>query len=390
MSGSLLGLSTGYGGPPSGTSPITIQQKVVYTVFPITVEQRKGAEPNPKYGGDVDKEHMRILRTEPTVMEKSVARLMGAGGMSRESQLYVFSVLNGWGNAAKTKAELVRTVVFTGFAGNDSSAERTGMPSFLHGQFTLTPYVGPDDVLSGDSLYWDFPENDAEALQISKKIGTSKSLPLGMSRRTVILRKYDPRKQGMTRRAIRKTNDLPPNKLKTHAMAGVDAFYKAHVDIVDSLKKVFLLGMLARDAVMTPGSTKEDIITAVKQNADIERGARRLGLLMADGVTADNEAVHSAIISMLMPVSRGELMYDPAKASMDPKRRTRAYDRGEKILKHIQGGGILPNGLMEANVVEHLLASQAVGIDEITSRIVAKAISSGRPGDDIDVMTFVQ
>jgi hypothetical protein len=396
MSGALLGLDQGYGGPGPGTNPITVQQKIVYTAFTVSGAERKDSADS-FYGGDVDDDSMRPLRGEPLVMERKLAPL-SLSNITRESQLFVFSCINRWGDSKKSKAELVRELVFGGFAGHDGAEnlrgasdrdERRALPVFFGGSFMIT-YNGPDTILTGDLLYWDLPETDDESLRIMKNWRHLKTRPVP-GRRTVILRKYDPNVQGMRRRAIRATNEASNEKLSEHAAGRVDQFYKSHVDIVDCLKKVFLLGMVAKDAVADDTNTAAAILNSVKANgADIDKYASRLGLHVAGGVNSTNREVHAAFLSMIAPSNRAELMYEPSKGRRPPTSASGTYTKGERILKHIQAGGVLTNGTKSANVLEHLLASQAVGQHDISSRIVARALSSAKTGGDLDIVEFVQ
>ena len=85
-----------------------------------------------------------------------------------------------------------------------------------------------------------------------------------------------------------------------------------------------------------------------------------------------------------MPAKKEENMYDSGKGKMAPHEVR--YNAGERVLKQIQGGGMQPNGLFEANVTEHLLAAQASGQYDITSRVVARAISGAKTGGDLDIV----
>jgi len=398
MSGAFLGLDQGYGGPAPGTNPITIQQKIVYTAFTVSGSGRADLFKDPKYGGEVNDDTMRPLRGEPLVMERKLAPL-SMSNITRESQLFVFSCINHWGDRSMSKSDLVRELVFAGFAGHDGAEnlrgasdkdERRGIPTFFGGSFSIT-YNGPDTILTGDLLYWDLPETDRDSLSIMKNWRHLKTRPVP-GRRTVILRKYDPEKQGMRRKAIRSTNDASDDDISSHLRGGTDSVYKSHVDIVDCLKKVFLLGMIAKEAVMAEGLDATAIRESViDQDDDIAKAAGRLGLHMTErGVHKDNRAVHDAFLSMIAPKNRAELMYDPSKGRYAPTSPEGQYTRGGKVLKHIQGGGILADRTKCANVLEQLLCSQAVGQHDISSRIVARAISSGKTGSDIDIVEFVQ
>jgi hypothetical protein len=253
---------------------------------------------------------------------------------------------------------------------------RTNVEAFP--RFSEARSNGPDTILTGDLLYWDLPDDDKESRSITKGWRHLKTRPVE-KRRTVLLRKYDPEKQGMRRKAIRSTNDAVDDKLASHLRGGTDAFHKSQVDIVDCLKKVFLLGMVAKDAVLEGGLDASTIRARVAaQDGAIADAAERLGLHMTErGVHAGNRAVHDAFLSMIAPKNRAELMYDPSKRRLAPTSPGGQYTRGEKVLKHI-------------NVLEQLLCSQAVGQHDISSRIVARALSSGKTGSDIDIVEFVQ
>jgi len=384
MSGALLGLGRGYGGPDPGTNPITIQQKIVYTAFVVSGTDR-ATNKNPFYGGDIDDDNMRVLRGEPCVMEKSLAPL-SIGAVSRETQLFVFSCLNKYGDGNKTKAQLVRNLTWGGFAGNDAKEE---LPVFLGGSFTITNN-GPDTWYTGDLIYWDLPNDDKEALLIGKSMGHLKTRPLARSRRNVILRKYQPGKQGATRKAIRETNSTENLLvLKAHASGRTEQYSKSHVDFVDALKKIFLLGAVAGSSgVLRMGVRKDQVMSAVKDQDDLMGSlAKIMGLQFVGGVTAENKGFHDAFIAMIMPTSADERMYDPNKGRVTPT-SGRGFSDGERVLKQIQGGGRTKAGLLEANVVEHALAAIAQAQHEISSRIVGKCISSSKTGGDTDIISF--
>ncbi len=396
MSGAHLGLDSGYGGPAPGTSPITIQQKIVYTAFPDSGRRRPDS--GTYYGGTLDSDHMRILRGEPCVMESRV-EIITIGSMTRESQLFVFSCLNHWGDKKLSKAELVRSLTWGGFAGNDSDEDhkegkkdRRAFPVFFGGSFTIANN-GPDTWFTGDLIYWDLPNDDAEAVMIAKRVGRLKSRPIMSTRRTVILRKYSPDKQGMTKKAIRATNDTSNlDTFNNHAAGNSDHHNKAHVDLFDALKKIFMMGMVAASPINTAG-TKKEILEGVKKLAatpvpgySFDEAARKVGLQSFGGVTPKNKHVHEAILAMLMPANGDDRLYDTRKSKAVPTSANR-FTAEEKVLKQIQGGGQVGK-FTEANVVEQLLATFAQGQHEISKRIVGKCISSSKSGGDTDIVSF--
>ena len=393
----MLGLGRGYGGPEPGTNPITVQQKIVYTAAPDSGLSRRG-NADPFFGGTLDSDNMRILRGEPTVMEQRLAQLT-IGAITRETQLFVFSCLNQYGKKSMTKAKIVDSLTWGGFAGNDSmedhdtgDTDRRVFPVFLGGSFTITNN-GPDTWFTGDLIFWDIPDNDVEALSIGRLMGRHhKARPLSSERRNIILRKYDPKKQGMIKESIRVSNDSEDLlALRRRAVGEVEQYSKGHVDFIDALKKVFLLGAISQ----LTGRLRLDMETSsffaeIKAlDAEIEEMSKIIGLQFNGGVNDRNKGFHEAFLAMLMPENQDERMYDPQKGRANPTSLS-GFDPGERVLKQIQGGGggVPSTDLKEANVVEHLLASMAETQHGITSRIVGRCISSSKSGGDTDIISF--
>jgi len=394
MADEFMGLTQGVPGGRAGTNPVAHVQLITYNGFTADWKLRRN-ESRPKYKGPVDADHMTVLKAEPTVAERAIRIQRHTGSLDKETTLRVFCSLNGWGHEDWSKYHCLQQLRWGGFKGYRTHEDKNDMYTtndfpVYHGGLFTTINNGDKNIMHGDLIYWDIPEDEKEAVSIMKsyKVDGTLSGARG-NRRTVFLRPYDPKDQTVNRKLVRTVVDRPYKTTSSNVvsyaatLAGRDGYiHKSNANLVETLKMFGALCVLADrnnliGAVAGPDEMFAALVSSIRRenHTSLFRTMGLLGTVDEDSVMNGHHLMQ-ALMRIVAPKDHTERIFGVADES-PAARAMNKIQRGDK-----NSGGT------HGNLLDFMIASIIEGNDYIKRRIIAVARSSAASGQPIDIIAL--
>jgi hypothetical protein len=375
------------------TKPVSTVQTIVYNAMVDPNWERRSQNQTPKYGGPADRQHVIILKGEPTVYEKSQAPLLLTENrnMEQSSHLKVFTLLNLWGKRNWTKKEALDKLRWGGFKSYGNP--RTNAELMIHIDFPcyhagLTTVLnnGDKSIIHGDLVMWDIPEDESEARDILRSYQVEGMLTgVRGNRRTVFIRPYNPSEHGVQRRLIKDVLDKPYREYSA-VLAGKSGYVdQANAVFVEAVSHWIAIGaIMERAGIFTtqisPTATKYKDATRVRNaiaTAMMDSGTIDIYQLLGIGTRDSSYGELGHVLKQGVFKVAAPSAWDDFIIKGDPPSRMRT------AVQSIQKGSM---ELSMGNIVETTIHAVIDGEHHDKKRVIGRAMTSAAPGRPFDII----